>query len=137
MNNGRKFAFFINEFSKNEAENICKQLVDLTDAKIVYPITFEERKGFGGRENAKRIKESKMYISEVKILNWELIDKFEQAKIDLGESSALAMYQDPRKTQVKIPLHFQRKPSWVDNAIRKATRTSLELKTGNQPPTTT
>ncbi|MEK9515471.1 hypothetical protein AAEJ74_28690, partial [Limnospira fusiformis PMC 851.14] len=90
MSNGRRFAFFMNESSQNEAENICKQLVDLTDAKIVYPITFEERKGFGGRENAKRIKESKMYISEVKILNWELIDKFEQAKIDLGEGSVLA-----------------------------------------------
>ncbi|MDF2209564.1 hypothetical protein L1F28_12555 [Arthrospira platensis NCB002] len=61
----------------------------------MYPITFEERKGFGGRENAKRIKESKMYISEVKILNWELIDKFEQAKIDLGESSALAIVSRP------------------------------------------
>lgn len=136
MMNGRKFSFFTNESSKNAAVRICKELVDLTNSRIVYPITFEERKGYGARENAKRIRETRMYISEVKILNWELIDKFEQAKIDLGENSALAMYKDPRKSKVKIPLHFERKPSWVDNAIRTATRTSLEMKAGNQPPTT-
>ncbi|AMW31487.1 hypothetical protein H6G70_24970 [Arthrospira platensis FACHB-439] len=136
MRNGRKFSFFVNESSKSDAERICKDLVQLTDSSIVYPLIFEERKGFGGRENAKRIKETKMYISEVKILNWELIDKFEQAKIDMGESSALAMYKDPRKSKVKIPLHFENKPSWVDDVIRTATRTSLEMKTGNQPPTT-
>ncbi|MDF2213158.1 hypothetical protein L1F28_31680 [Arthrospira platensis NCB002] len=136
MRNGRKFSFFVNESSKSAAERICKELVQLTNSSIVYPLLFEERKGFGGRENAKRIKESKMYISEVKILNWELIDKFEQAKIDMGENSVLAMYKDPRKSKVKIPLHFEKKPKWVDDAIRTATRTSLEMKTGSQPPTT-
>ncbi|WP_434222961.1 hypothetical protein ACOKW7_14280 [Limnospira platensis CENA597] len=136
MRNGRTFSFFVNESSKSDAERICKDLVQLTNSSIVYPLLFEERKGFGGRENAKRIKESKMYISEVKILNWELIDKFEQAKIDMGENSVLAMYKDPRKSKVKIPLHFENKPKWVDDAIRTATRTSLEMKTGNQPPTT-
>ncbi|WAK74196.1 hypothetical protein AP9108_32755 [Arthrospira sp. PCC 9108] len=85
----------MNESSKSDAERICKDLVQLTSSSIVYPLIFEERKGFGGRENAKRIKESKMYISEVKILNWELIDKFEQAKIDMGENSVFGNVQRP------------------------------------------
>lgn len=133
MTNGRKFSFFVNEDSKSDAERICKDLVSLTNEKIVYPILFEQRKGYGGKENAKRIKENKMYISEVKILNWELIDKFEQAKIDMGENSVLAMYKDPRKSKVKIPLYFEKKPTWVDDAIRTATRTSLEMKSISTP----
>ncbi|MGC9384891.1 MAG: hypothetical protein ACP5D6_09850 [Kosmotogaceae bacterium] len=125
LSNGRHFAFYAK--SESDGRDMCEKLVEYTDQKIVYPIRFANHEGRGKNKKAQYIKRQKMYLAFVYVLNWEKINKFEEAKVSGTEEN----YKDPRKAKAKIIMHYDKKPSYVDDLIRQATRSSLELKSTN------
>lgn len=123
LSNGRHFAFYAD--SDFDIEKITEKIERYFEVgvEIVYPIRFADHKGRGKNRHQKYIKPQKMYLAYMYLLNWETVNKYTEARL-LGGTE----FKDPRKKPCKIPMFFDKKPYWVDDEIRNALQTSLEVK---------
>lgn len=103
LNNGRQMQCL--GASYQEAQKIVEDLVKLSDAEILYPLSFTERKDFSKSKSGMQRRDSiKMYPAHVTILTQNLI----APNNDRGNKYKAGQYL---KRKARIPLYTDKAPS--------------------------
>lgn len=113
LNNGKKLIIWTS--TPNEGERVLEKLAQLLEPDIIYPLLLEENKGKGNNKAQKFKEATPMYAAHMVIVNYDRFSKYEAYNNGQGANP----YKNPKFEKVKIPLHFDQKPSWVDEEIAK------------------
>jgi hypothetical protein len=127
LDNGKKLIIWTD--TPKEGERFLEKLVTLIEPDIIYPLQFTEHIGKGNNKAQKFKEANAMYAAHMVIINYDRLSKYESFNNSKGTPNP---YKNPKFEKVKIQLHYDEKPSWVDAEIAKILDKTPDL----QNPTT-
>jgi hypothetical protein len=114
LDNGKKLIIWTD--TPKEGERFLEKIATLIEPDIIYPLQFTEHIGKGNNKAQKFKEPNAMYAAHMVIINYDRLSKYESFNNSKGAANP---YKNPKFEKVKIQLHYDQKPSWVDAEIAK------------------
>ncbi|MDY6803533.1 MAG: hypothetical protein SXA11_06960 [Cyanobacteriota bacterium] len=114
LQNGRQLVAWVD--SKPEGEQLAEKMVGLTDTEIIFPLEFKERRKYPSNGRYRPKKREPQYLAFAHIVNIPRITKYEERRTLANRQE---VDDEIIKSKYKAIMHFDRKPSWIDEQIAK------------------